>query len=212
AIIGSRRADHAAGGYLVGADDRGGTVIDRMADAQAAEAGLARLIEETQERWAATMATASSSTRMDRADLQRRVRHPLDALRGYIRSYITFEGLGIALLYLALWFWIGLALDYGSYALFGFDWVQEPGERAQGQSTDIILRGVLLALLISGLIALVVWKVLWRLTREFSDPALALVLERRFPRQLGDRLITAVEMADPRMAEKYGYSQELVDK
>src|SRR5262249_60581877 len=82
----------------------------------------------------------------------------------------------------------------------------------RGRSPDSCLRGFLRALSTSGLFARVVGKGLLRLTREFSAPALALVLERRFPRQLGDRLITAVEMADPRMAEKYGYSQELVDK
>ncbi len=51
-----------------------------------------------------------------------------------------------------------------------------------------------------------------RVTREFSDPAVALVLERRFPRELGDRLITAVELADPRVAEKYGYSKALIER
>ncbi len=28
-------------------------------------------------------------------------------------------------LYLALWFWIGLLLDYGFFRLFHIDWVQE---------------------------------------------------------------------------------------
>src|SRR5262249_9102490 len=33
-----------------------------------------------------------------------------------------------------------------------------------------------------------------------------------FPTLLGDRLITAVEMADPRLAERYGYSQAMIDQ
>ena len=55
-------------------------------------------------------------------------------------------------------------------------------------------------------------KIVLRLAREFRDDALALVLERRFPKELGDRLITAVEMADPKLSEKYGYSQIMLDR
>src|SRR5262249_21519937 len=100
----------------------------------------------------------------------------------------------------------------GVFQLLDFDWVRELKGLAEGASTDVVLRGIILGVLVLGLVAVVAWKLLWRLTREFSDPALALVLERRYPRELGDRLITAVELADPRMADKYGYSQELVDQ
>jgi hypothetical protein len=149
-----------------------------------------------------------------RPDSERRVRHPLHTLRGYIRFYVTVEGALIALIYLALWFWIGLALDYGSFWLFGgFDWIQElQGIAPEGQPADMIVRGVLLGGLVAGLVAVVALKVILRLFREFRDSALALVLERRFPNELGDRLITAVEMADPKLAVKYGYSAALVDK
>src|SRR5262249_19566166 len=41
---------------------------------------------------------------------------------------------------------------------------------------------------------------------------LALVLERRFPKQLGDRLITAVELSDPQKAAQQGYSPVMVEK
>ena len=51
-----------------------------------------------------------------------------------------------------------------------------------------------------------------RWIREFNDRALALVLERKFHKQLGDRLITAVELADPKLSKKYGYSQAMVEK
>ena len=47
--------------------------------------------------------------------------------------------------------------------------------------------------------------------REFSYPSLALVLEKRFP-GLGDRLITAVELADVRRAAAFGYSPELIQQ
>src|SRR5262249_11006659 len=68
-------------------------------------------------------------------------------------------------------------------------------------------------LLIAGGVALVLvllLTVLFRLFRQFSDAAMALVLERRFPKELGDRLITAVELSDPQEAEKYGYSSQLI--
>ncbi|HEX5269538.1 MAG TPA: MFS transporter, partial [Gemmataceae bacterium] len=51
-----------------------------------------------------------------------------------------------------------------------------------------------------------------RLTRDFSDPALALVLERRFPKVLGDRLITAVELANPKEAARLGYSEVMIEQ
>jgi hypothetical protein len=155
------------------------------------------------------MATATPRP-IDRPALDRRVRHPLQALRGYIRTYVVLEGAAIALIYLALWFWIGVLLDYGTFKLFAFDWIQELNQNLP-TSTATIVRGVLLAILLVGLLAVVAAMVFLRFFREFRDAALALVLERRFPRELGDRLITAVELADPRLAATYGYSQAMVD-
>jgi hypothetical protein len=156
------------------------------------------------------MATVIPRLPFDRAATDRRVRHPLHSLRGYIRTYVVLEGAAVAFLYLALWFWIGLALDYGPFRLFAFDWVQELNA-AVDPGTAFLVRAVLLGALVLGLVAVVAFKVVTRLLREFSDPALALVLERRFPRELGDRLITAVELADPKVGDKYGYSQALID-
>jgi hypothetical protein len=157
------------------------------------------------------MATVTPRPTFNRADADRRVRHPLHALRGHIRRYVTVEGAAVAVLYLALWFWVGLAFDYGLFALFGFDWIKEL-DRAAGESASFWMRAVILFGLLAGLVAVVALKVIRRLMREFSDPALALVLERRFPRELGDRLITAVELADPKLSEKYGYSQTMLDQ
>jgi hypothetical protein len=139
----------------------------------------------------------------DREQAQRRVAHPLARLRGFIRFYVATEGLAVLLIYLALWFWIGLLLDYGAFKLFRVDWVQE---------VPHAVRTVILCGLVAGLLAVVAFKMLLRLVREFRSDALALVLERRFPTLLGDRLITAVEMADPRLAARYGYSQALIDQ
>ena len=54
------------------------------------------------------MATAvpPKHTAADRAEVNRRVRHPLQTLRGYIRAYVTLEGAAVFFLYLTLWFWI----------------------------------------------------------------------------------------------------------
>src|SRR5438309_2481918 len=157
------------------------------------------------------MATVTPRPTFNRADADRRVRHPLQALRGYIRRYVTLEGASVAVMYLSLWFWIGVGLDYGLFALFRFDWIKE-FDRAAGESASFWMRAILLFGLVAGLLAVVAAKVLRRLLREFNDSALALVLERRFPRELGDRLITAVEMADPKLSEKYGYSQIMLDR
>jgi len=139
----------------------------------------------------------------NRADMHRKVTDPLQRLRGYIRTYVTLEGVAVVALFLALWFWIGLALDWGFFKLFGVDWVQV---------LPWGMRAGVLGLLIAGLLAVVALKVGYRLMREFRDPALALILERRFPKLLGDRLITAVELADPRIATHCGYSQSMIDQ
>src|SRR5438552_3689878 len=104
------------------------------------------------------------------------VRHPLQRLRGTIRRYVALEGAAVVGLYLALWFWLGLLADYGAFKAFGFDWVQE---------LPHWFRSGLLAALVLGLAAVVAVKVVRRLLVEFSPPALALVLERRFPAALG---------------------------
>jgi hypothetical protein len=70
------------------------------------------------------------------------------------------------------------------------------------------LSGALVLLLMAGPVLAVVAA---RLFRDFSDASLALVLERRFPAVLGDRLITAVELADPKKAAAYGYSEVMIE-
>jgi hypothetical protein len=151
----------------------------------------------------------------DLAEAHRKVQHPLERLRHAIRLYVTVEGVAALLLYLALWFWIGLALDYGLFLLTRseiffqitreapLDWVQV---------LPVWFRGGVLLLLIAGVLALVAFKVIVRLFYDFRDTALALVLERKFPRLLGDRLITAVELADVKKAARYGYSEEMIEE
>jgi hypothetical protein len=146
------------------------------------------------------MATATQPSR-NLEQSHQKVRSPLAQLRGLIRSYVSLEGLALAGLYLALWFWIGMLLDYGFFRAFTVDWVQE---------LPWGMRAGMLIVILSGLLAAIALVVVRRFFKEFSDPAVALVLERRFPKQLGDRLITAVELSDPKQAAEYGYSPAMV--
>jgi hypothetical protein len=153
------------------------------------------------------MATATpprTPHRIGLAEAQVKVRHPLQRLRGIIRAYVAVEGVTTLFLFLSLWFWIGLVLDYGIFKAFTLDWVQVDTLR--------VLRIIALVVALGGLATVLVLTVALRLFRDFRDSALALVLERRFPKVLGDRLITAVELADTRKAAQYGYSRVMIEQ
>jgi len=157
------------------------------------------------------MATAPPRPQpFDRIQADRRVRHPLHAIRGRIFWYVLIEGTALTVLFLAACFWLGLALDYFTWTVFSFDWLYTFDEATGGEAT-VIMRLAMLLILAGALLALIVFKILRRLFKEFSDAAVAMLLERRYPKELGDRLITAVELADPKLSEKYGYSQAMVD-
>src|ERR1700730_14235383 len=146
--------------------------------------------------------TTSLLSAAEHDESRRRVTSPLRQLRGYVRLYVGLDGLAFIVLYLALWFWIGLALDYGVFRGFTIDWVQElPREFRVG----------VLALLGAGLLILVLAKAV-KMLRPLGNAALALVLERHFPGPLGDRLITAVELGDRRKIDRYGYSPVMVEQ
>jgi len=55
----------------------------------------------------------------------REITDPLDALRGTLRRYVVADGLLAAGLIVVAWFWLGLAIDYGTFRLTGFDWVMD---------------------------------------------------------------------------------------
>ena len=131
-----------------------------------------------------------------------RVTSSLRRLRAYVRLYVGLDSLAFIVLYLALWFWIGLALDYGVFRGFTIDWVQELPRS---------FRVGVLALLGAGLLTLVLAKAV-KMLRPLGNAALALVLERHFPGSLGDRLITAVELGDRRKIDRYGYSPIMVEQ
>ncbi len=148
------------------------------------------------------MATTTPSRPPHLADAQRKLRSPLARLRGYIHTYVTLEGAALILLLLAAWFWVGLALDYLPFSLFHLDWL------------DVFPRSVraIFLLLLAGVVGYLVYVRVRLYLSRFRDAALALLLERKFPKLLGDRLITAVELADPKQAAEYGYSMPMVEE
>lgn len=130
-----------------------------------------------------------------------RVKHPLHSLGRTIRLYVTLQGIATLILYLGLCFWIGLVLDLGAFKALGIDWVQE---------MPLWLRQTIRALVAIGLVILLAIA-LRKVLSRFRSRALALVLERRFPEELGDRLITAVELADTNFSKKYNYSGPMIE-
>ena len=149
------------------------------------------------------MSTAERTRRPANPDRARdpQVYHPLDRLRGTIRRYVVIEGVLSACLFVAMWFTLGLIFDFGLFKVSGWDWALDGVKAVR----------VLALLTALGLFAgILVFRILRRVTKEFSYPALALVLERKFPKLLGDRLITAVEMADVEAMGKFGYSKDMI--
>ena len=165
------------------------------------------------------MATVTEPRSFNHEETQRKVRHPLHLVRRYIRRYIILEGIALTLLCASILFWIGLAFDFGLYKfridaanIYGIDWILELNDLDPTGNSSLGIRAVLLGVIVVALLVLGFSKVVTRWFREFNDRSLALVLERRFPKELGDRLITAVELADPKLSKKYGYSQAMVEK
>lgn len=149
------------------------------------------------------MATVVESSARTSALPSPEVVHPLDRLKSTIRRYVVLESLAIFVLYVALWFWIGLLFDFGAFKALGIDWVQE---------LHWGFRAFALVVLAGGLIAVLGYYLFRRLAVEFRLPALAMVLEKRFPKLLGDRLITAVELADLDQAAQQGYSRAMIQQ
>lgn len=127
--------------------------------------------------------------------------HPLDRLKWAIRRFVAYDVVLFVGLYLSVWFWLGVGVDYGLFKAFGLDVAQ--------QLTPALRIGTTLVLGVT-LVALVVWRVTVLMNKEFSLTSLALVLEKRYPKLLGDRLITAIQMADVEYASRQGYSADLV--
>jgi hypothetical protein len=114
--------------------------------------------------------------------LARDVRSTLSRVRWRIRSYVWLEGIALAILWLGITFWAGLALDYLPVMV---------GASEMPREARIVLLAVIAAIL-----AYVLYR--WILKRTFvrlPDHSMALLLERRFDR-FHDGLVTSVELAE----------------
>ncbi|MDA1049916.1 MAG: hypothetical protein O3C40_05485 [Planctomycetota bacterium] len=112
--------------------------------------------------------------------IPRRIRRALAGLRWRIRAYVVVEGLSVAVIWLCLTFWAGLALDYLPILV----------------GADEMPRVARACLLVGIAIILGVILYRWILRRAFvrmADRSMAILLERRY-RQFRDSLITSVEL------------------
>ncbi|MBM3993660.1 MAG: PDZ domain-containing protein [Planctomycetes bacterium] len=166
------------------------------------------------------MSTATGKAqKFDKDEAQQIVQHPLQLVRKYIRAYIILEGVALTLLCVIGLFWVGLALDFGLFNLdfplvkvYGVDWIFEFNEVDDSGISSLVCR-IMVVVLVGVALAIYGFStVVMRWLSDFNDQAIALVLEKRFPNQLGDRLITAVELSDPALATKYGFSKAMVEK
>ena len=139
------------------------------------------------------------------AHLDPAIRSLLSRLRFRIRAYVLLEGLFLALIWVGVTFWIGLAVDYLPILT---------GSSEMPRTA----RMVLLAVIGLGVAYVLYYWVLRRLFARLGDRSMALLLERRF-RDLETGLVTSVEMSetegraedyDPEMLEQT--RQELLAK
>lgn len=119
---------------------------------------------------------------IDNPPLDNIIRSRLTQMRRRIKLYVWLEGISLAIVWLGITYWIGLAIDYLP-VLVG------ASEMPRGA------RAVVLAI-IASVLAYVMYR--WIFRRAFvrlPDHSMAVLLERRF-RQFHDSLVTAVELAE----------------
>jgi len=122
------------------------------------------------------------------SEITRQLDSALSQLRAQVRRYVVLEGLALVVAVIGLGFWLGYFADelhFGARRLELPKWVR-----------------LAFTIAVAGVAATVFFTwVVGRLWTRFGRRMLAIVLERRFP-QLGDRLITAVELqTSPRVHE-----------
>jgi hypothetical protein len=117
----------------------------------------------------------------DHIQLPPEVEASLERLRGRIRQYVLWEGIALAVVLVGLFFWVSLGFDW---AVFSVRRLEPPRWLRVGLDIAVLC----------GLGAVGILLILLRVFRGFRSKSLALILERRFP-ELGDRLVTAVELS-----------------
>jgi hypothetical protein len=118
----------------------------------------------------------------DPQQLDPRLRSLLSGLRWRIRAYVWLEGLALALIWLGLTFWAGLALDYLPV------W-------AGASEMPVAARAVVLAIICGGLLAVLYRWVVRRAFVPLANRSMAVLLERQFG-VFRDSLVTSVELTE----------------
>ena len=124
-------------------------------------------------------------------ELPASVEEKLREVRRGIRRYVWLEGLAAIAIAIAAAFWLGLLLD----------WLFEPppGVRIAGM------------VVVAAAVLWIVYRfLLRRVFVRLSDASIALLMERRFP-ELGEHMLTAVDMAAPD-TDAETYNAELVSR
>lgn len=128
---------------------------------------------------------------------------PLERLRGRILRFLIVRGVLFSLICLGVAFWGLMLLDFGVFSAFGLDWAQV---------LPAPLRGLPVLFLLAILGAIIVFRVVQPALLPLSRSSLAILLERRFPAELREQLITAVDLGDPDEAERRGYSRDMAER
>lgn len=143
---------------------------------------------------------------MTNTELSPEIRHTLARLRTRIRSYVWFEGLSLAIVWIGLIFWLGLALDYVP-VMIGASQLPRYLPVLSGVSELSMTTRAVILILGSLVLAYILYRFVFR--RGFvrmSDRNMAVLLERRF-KEFHDSLVTSVELAErPERAEQFDES------
>ena len=118
----------------------------------------------------------------DHIQLPPEVEACLEGLKTRIRKYVLWEGIALTVVVVGLFFWFSLGFDY---VVFSVRRLEPPRWLRMGMDVAVV----------SGLAAVVMTLIVMRVFRGFRSKSLALLLEKRFP-ELGDRLVTAVELSE----------------
>ncbi len=135
------------------------------------------------------------------------LQQPLGKLRTAIRRYIQLESISLVVIACFVWALMGLLIDWGFlFQILGFDYVREGSP-----SIQTFLRSGAQLILIAGVSYILIRYLFSRLFTPISTSDLAVLLERRFPKELGDKFVTAVELNDWEKAREHGYSPSMLE-
>lgn len=154
----------------------------------------------------ATSTSATSAMSTVPAPEPERLLAPLRQVQRAIRGYIAAEGLAWLSLGVAGWCLASLLVDAGVlHSLLGIDYLRDG--LVEGHRVARILYWLGLWV---GLAVVLGYHFIYRLQTRIDLNSVAVVLERRFAKQLGDRLLTALDYANPQTAAQRTVSWPLV--